>query len=176
MAPKNSVYAPIKARKVVALASISQGQMANETMAQMNCPRRILIYLGNSPVRSLANGIEFPVMFVMMLKKTNRAPAKNLPGRFSKLLMTTRGFHCTSPYRTDEATAIVQPRGSVKVTRMGSAKSCVTHAALSLFECREMSMMLTAKVAFPEMAALTQIPKRYPTLMPSRGTLGIFHY
>jgi hypothetical protein len=31
-------------------------------------------------------------------------------------------------------------------------------------------------VAFPEMAALTQIPKRYPTLMPSRGTVGIFHF
>ena len=150
--------------------------MANEMTAQMNCPRRILIYLGNNPVRSLAKGIEFPVTLVIMLKKTNRAPAKNFPGRFSKLLITTRGFHCTSPYRTDEATAIVQPRSSVRVTRIGSAKSCVTHAALSLFECREMSIMLTANVAFPEMAALTQTPKRYPTLIPSRGTLGILHF
>jgi hypothetical protein len=38
-----------------------------------------------------------------------------------------------------------------------------------------MSMILTAKVAFPEMAALTHIPKRYPTDIPSVGMLGIRH-
>jgi hypothetical protein len=75
LAPKNSVYAPMKARKVVALAWISQAQMVNETTAQMNYPRRMLIYFGNNPVRSLANGTEFPVTFVMILKKTKRAPA-----------------------------------------------------------------------------------------------------
>jgi hypothetical protein len=85
-------------------------------------------------VKSLVKGMEFPVMFIMMLKKTNNAPAKNLPGRFSKLLMTTRGFHCTSPYRTDDATAMVQPMSSIKVTRIGSVNNCVTHAALSLLE------------------------------------------
>src|ERR1700742_4093320 len=93
VAPKNNVYAPKKARNVVALAWISHGQIANEITAQMNCPRRMLMYLGNSPVKSLAKGTELPVTLVMMLKKIKQAPAKNLPARLSKLLITVNGFH-----------------------------------------------------------------------------------
>lgn len=77
VAPKNKVYTPRNAKNVVALAWISQGQIANEITAQMNCPRRMLTYLGNNPVRSLARGTVLPVTFVMILKKMKQAPAKN---------------------------------------------------------------------------------------------------
>ena len=63
---------------------ISHGTAATLRIAQMNAPRRLLMYLGNHKLRSFEKLTLLAEMFVPMTAKAQHSPAKNIAARFSQ--------------------------------------------------------------------------------------------
>ena len=79
-------------------AKISQGANAQPPMiAQIACPRRMLIYRGNNTVMSFAALRLFAEMFVPIVAMKKLNAAKNAAARLSHLSIRLRGFQSVSP-------------------------------------------------------------------------------
>jgi hypothetical protein len=83
--PRNTVYPFMKFRNPVALARISHGAKAHPPMiAQMTCPRRILIYFGMRAAISFPAERELAEMLVPSVARTKAKDAKNAAARLSQ--------------------------------------------------------------------------------------------
>jgi len=81
MGPRKTEYADITLMKVPALLRSSHGHMAMEMMRPMYAPRRMLMYFGNRPDRSMPVEKELSMVLMASWQTTRPTPAKNTAAR-----------------------------------------------------------------------------------------------
>lgn len=96
--PKNTVYPPMNDKNFGADAKISQGHRAHPPIiAQITCPRRMLMYCGRRAVMSFAALKLLAEIFAPNVAIINAKEAKNEAARLSHLSMRCRGSQRISP-------------------------------------------------------------------------------
>ena len=108
--PRKTVYPAMKDKNPGAEDKISQGHKTQlPTRAQMICPRRMLIYCGNSTVMSLAALRLFADMLVPIVPTAKMNAAKKAAALLSHLSIKRSGSHKTSPYKFSAAEVTAMP-------------------------------------------------------------------